>query len=383
MKLLPKSRKATKAAYASDDAKWQAVLQKDPRADGCFHFAVKTTGIYCRPSCSAPPALRRNVVFFGSSDAAEQAGFRACKRCQPNGAGLSEEYAATVAKACRAIEEAETPPTLGALAKSCGMSSFHFHRVFRSVIGLTPKGYAVAHRSKKMRAALPTAASVTEAIYHAGFKSNGRFYATSAHTLGMTPTNFRQGGAGTAIRFAVRQCSLGLALVAASEKGVCAILLGDDQEELARELHHRFPKAQIISGDQTFESTVAQVIAFIDAPKTGFNLPLDVRGTVFQQKVWQALREIPLGATLSYSALAARIGAPKAVRAVAGACAANHLAVAIPCHRILRHDGGLSGYRWGVQRKSALLERESSWTPTAATPGTPASPPIRPASARR
>ena len=332
---------------------------KDPGADGKFYYAVKTTGVYCLPSCTARPALRRNVIYFPTPEKAEQAGFRACKRCWPKGPKLAEEHGAAVACACRAIENTEKEPALEDLAKIARMSTFHFHRVFKATTGVTPKAYAAARRSRRVRAALAKPGTVTKAIYEAGFGSNGRFYAKSAETLGMTPTAFRKGGAGTTIRFAVGQCSLGSVLVAASEKGVCAITLGDDPEALVKDLQDRFPKAEIIGADAGFESVVAKVVGLIEAPRADPGLPLDIRGTAFQQRVWQALREIPLGSTASYADIAKRIGAPKAVRAVAGACAANHIAVAIPCHRVLHKDGSLSGYRWGVERKRSLLQRES------------------------
>ena len=344
--------------YATEDAKWQAVLAKDGDADGAFYYGVITTDVFCLPSCPSRPALRKNVVFHETAEAAEAAGFRACKRCWPKGPKLAEEHAGAVEKACRVIEIAEEMPTLDALAKNVGMSRFHFHRVFKKITGLTPKAYALAHRAQRVREELPKSGSITEAIYDAGFNSSGRFYAQSSQTLGMTPGSFRNGGTGASIRFAVAECSLGSVLVAASEKGVCALFLGDDPDPLVKALQDRFPKARLIGGDEKFESTVAKVIGFIEAPKTGLDLPLDVRGTAFQQKVWRALREIPAGETVSYSEIAERIGSPKAVRAVAGACAANRIAVVIPCHRVVRNDGNLSGYRWGVQRKSALLERE-------------------------
>jgi AraC family transcriptional regulator, regulatory protein of adaptative response / methylated-DNA-[protein]-cysteine methyltransferase len=240
------------------------------------------------------------------------------------------------------------------------MSPYHFHRVFKAMTGLTPKTYAVGHRAQRVRKQLSKRNTVTEAIYDAGFNSNSRFYAKSAQTLGMTPTDFRNGGNGVTIRFAVGECSLGSVLVAASAKGVCAIFLGDDPNALVRDLEDRFPKARLVGGNEAFESTVARVIGLIEMPKTGLDLPLDVRGTAFQQKIWQALRDIPAGSTVSYRDIAARVGAPKAVRAIAQACGANALAVAIPCHRVVRYDGGLSGYRWGVQRKAALLKREAA-----------------------
>ncbi len=335
-------------------------MAKDPDADGKFYFAVKTTGVFCRPSCSARPALRRNVSFFPTPDDAQRAGFRPCKRCSPNGPTLADEHAAAVARACRAIESAEETPKLDGLARIAAMSTHHFHRVFKATTGLTPKEYAAAHRAQRVRQALSKRGTVTEAIYEAGFSSNGRFYEKSDETLGMTPTKFRQGGAGTTIHYAIGQCSLGRVLVAATDKGVCAITLGDDPEELVKDLRRRFPKADILKANADFAHLVAKVVAHIETPATDLGLPLDIRGTVFQQKVWQALREIPAGSTASYAEIAQRIGSPKAVRAVAGACAANSIAVAIPCHRVLHRDGSLSGYRWGVARKRSLLQKEKA-----------------------
>ncbi len=359
MKLLLQPERGRRAAiYATDEAKWQAVVAKDHHADGVFFYAVKTTGVYCRPSCPARSPLRENVVFHSSTDNAEKAGFRACKRCSPVGSTLAEEHTAAVAKACRIMEHSEELLPLTALAKRVGMSAFHFHRVFKAITGLTPRAYAVANRSQRVRKSLTKAASVTEAIYDAGFNSNGRFYAKSSETLGMTPKNFKAGGTGTTIRFAVGECSLGSILVAASEIGVCSILMGDNPEALVKDLQDRFSNAKLLGGDRDFEKTVAKVVGLIEAPRIGFELPLDVRGTAFQQRVWQALREIPVGSTATYAEIANRIGLPKAVRAVAQACGANALAVAIPCHRVVRTDGELSGYRWGIERKRALLDRE-------------------------
>lgn len=357
MKTAPRSNPTP---YATDDERYNAVVSRDSKADGHFYFSVKTTGVYCRPSCAARRARRENVQFHDSCEAAERAGFRACKRCQPNGPALEEQHAAKIARACRSIETAETAPSLDALAKSAGMARFHFHRVFTKIAGLTPKAYAKAHRAERMRKELPGRGSVTEAIYEAGFNSNGRFYAESSQMLGMAPKSYRKGGAGAVIRFAVGECSLGSILVASSEKGVCAILMGDDPDALARDLQVRFPLAQLMGGDRDYERVIAQVIGFVETPQLGLSLPLDVRGTVFQRRVWQALCQIPVGKTTSYAELAQRIGSPKAVRAVAGACAANAIAVAIPCHRVLRTDGSLSGYRWGVERKRALLAIESA-----------------------
>jgi AraC family transcriptional regulator, regulatory protein of adaptative response / methylated-DNA-[protein]-cysteine methyltransferase len=345
--------------FSSDEERWGAVARRDRSADGGFYYSVRTTGVYCRPSCPSRLALRENIRFHSSCEEAERAGFRPCKRCRPNEAGLAEQRTAAVTKACRLIETAEEMPTLEALAESAGMSRFHFHRVFKSVAGVTPKAYAAAHRAQRVREELSRSNTVTEAIYGAGFNSGGRFYATASETLGMTPTNFRSGGEGTSIRFAVGECSLGSIVVAATDKGVCAILLGDAPESLVRDLENRFPNAKLIGGDEGFEQWVAKVVGFVEAPALGLELPLHVRGTAFQQRVWRALREIPAGSTASYTEIARRIGAPKAVRAVAQACAANALAVAIPCHRVVRNDGALSGYRWGVERKRALLKREA------------------------
>ena len=341
------------------DPRWAAVVARDPKADGKFFYSVKTTGVYCRPSCGSRRARRENVAFHATAAAAERAGFRPCKRCKPDQAPLALQHAATVARICRRIEGAEKLPTLAVLAGDAHMSRYHFHRVFKAITGLTPRAYAAAHRAQRVRRELGRSRTVTEAIFDAGFNSGGRFYATSDAVLGMTPTDYRAGGARAQIRFAVGECSLGSILVAQSEKGVCAILLGDDPDQLARDLQDRFPRANLIGADAEFEKLVAKIVGFVEAPALGLELPLDVRGTAFQQRVWQALREIPVGSTASYRDIAQRIGAPKSVRAVAQACAANAIALAIPCHRVIRHDGAVSGYRWGVERKRALLEREA------------------------
>jgi AraC family transcriptional regulator of adaptative response/methylated-DNA-[protein]-cysteine methyltransferase len=346
--------------FVSDDDRWEAIRRRDRAADGAFYYSVLTTGVYCRPSCAARLPRRENVSFHATPADAERAGFRACKRCRPNEVAFAERQAEMVAQACRTIEEADEMPSLDALAEAAGLSRFHFHRVFKAATGVTPKAYADAHRGNRVRARLARSGTVTEAIYDAGFNSNGRFYAASSDLLGMTPSEFRAGGNGTTIRFAVGQCSLGAILVAASDKGVCAIQFGEDPDALVRTLQDRFPKARLIGGDAAFEQLVARAVGLIEAPAQGHDLPLDVRGTAFQQQVWRALREIPAGSTASYAEVAARIGQPKAVRAVAQACAANEIAVAIPCHRVVRRDGSLSGYRWGVERKQALLAREGT-----------------------
>jgi AraC family transcriptional regulator, regulatory protein of adaptative response / methylated-DNA-[protein]-cysteine methyltransferase len=342
-----------------DDPRWVTVVARDAGFDGQFYYSVSTTGVYCKPSCASRLAKPENVQFHASIADAEAAGFRACKRCKPDQPDLSQQHAAIVTRACRIIETAESVPTLDQLAEQVGVSSYHFHRLFKASTGLTPKQYAAAHRTQRVRGELGKGSKVTDAIYDAGFNASSRFYATSNDTLGMTPQRYRKGGRDTQIRFAIGECSLGAILVAHSGKGVCAILLDDDPDALLRDLQDRFPNAELVGGDHDFEKLIARVVGFVDAPAIGFDLPLDVRGTAFQQRVWQALREIPAGKTLSYSEVAERIGAPKAVRAVASACAANAIAVAIPCHRVVRNDGALSGYRWGVERKRALLLKES------------------------
>jgi AraC family transcriptional regulator of adaptative response/methylated-DNA-[protein]-cysteine methyltransferase len=353
------STKTKQVHAATSDPRWGAVIARDAAADGKFVYSVRTTGVYCRPSCPARRARPENVVFYATPAAAQEAGFRPCKRCRPEQLPLAARQAEKIAALCRTIENAEQTPSLAELAAQSGLSAYHLHRVFKAITGLTPHAYARAQRAQRLRRELPHSASVTEAIYAAGYNSNGRFYAESPRVLGMTPSAYRAGGTHTEIRFAIGQCSLGAILVAQSARGVCAILLGDDPQTLVRDLQDRFPAAGLIGDDAAFEQLVARVVGFVEAPRLGLALPLDVRGTAFQQRVWQELQRIPAGQTASYADIARRIGAPKAVRAVAGACAANALAVAIPCHRVVRSDGALSGYRWGVARKRTLLEREA------------------------
>ncbi|MBC3234076.1 bifunctional DNA-binding transcriptional regulator/O6-methylguanine-DNA methyltransferase Ada [Pseudomonas lurida] len=345
------------------DPRWAAILARDPKADALFVYGVKTTGVYCRPSSASRLPRPENVEFFDTPAHAEAAGYRASKRAAGDQTQLAAHHAQRVADACRQIEQAETPPSLNALALQANMSPFHFHRVFKAVTGLTPKGYASAHRSRKVREGLKGERTVTDALYDAGFNSNSRFYESANQLLGMTPGDYKAGGTNNAILFAVGQCSLGAILVAQSARGVCAILLGDDPDQLVRDLQDQFPKAELVGADQRFEQLVAQVVGLIEAPAVGLDLPLDLRGTAFQERVWQALRDIPPGSTASYAQIAERIGAPKSFRAVAQACGANSLAVAIPCHRVVRSNGELSGYRWGVERKQQLLAREKAPKP--------------------
>lgn len=341
------------------DPRWTAILARDPKADVLFVYGVKTTGVYCRASSASRLPRPENVEFFDTPQLAEAAGYRPSKRAAGDQTQLAAHHAQLVASACRQIELAETPPSLKDLAQQAGLSPFHFHRVFKSVTGLTPKGYASAHRSRKMRDGLKDQRSVTQALYDAGFNSNSRFYESANQLLGMTPSEYKAGGSHNQIHFAVGQCSLGAILVAQSHRGVCAILLGDDPDKLVHDLQDQFPKADLLGADHTFEQLIAQVVGFIEAPALGLDLPLDLRGTAFQERVWQALRDIPVGSTASYAQIAQRIGAPTSFRAVAQACGANSLAVAIPCHRVVRSNGDVSGYRWGVERKRQLLERES------------------------
>lgn len=344
---------------SSDDDRWQALLRRDRAADGQFWYAVRTTGVYCRPSCAARRARRENVTFHVTPADAERAGFRPCRRCRPREATPIDRHAAVVIEACRQIELADEPPTLDTLAKQAGMSRFHFHRVFKAAAGVTPKAYADARRSQRVRDGLAKHRTVTDAIYDAGFNSSGRFYEHTTPRLGMVPKAFRDGGRGLAIRFAITGCCLGSILVAATDRGICAIELGDDQAALGDALRRRFPGARLIDGDAAFSEQVDAVVRLVDLPTRGLDLPLDIRGTAFQERVWRALREVPPGSTASYEEIARRIGQPNAARAVARACAANPLAVAVPCHRIVGRDGHLKGYRWGIERKRALLEREA------------------------
>ena len=353
-----KARELAKAATEADP-RWAKVMARDTASDGQFVYSVKSTGVYCRPSCAARLANPANVRFHLTPAAAQTEGFRACKRCKPD-LGCEAPHAAKVAEAARRIAASEETPSLTSLAKRACLSPHHFHRVFKAITGLTPKDYAAAHRGNKVRAELRKSASVTEAIYDAGYNSGSRFYEKSKSLLGMTPTRYRAGGADEEIRFAIAETSLGALLVAASEKGVCAILMGDNPEKLLQDLQDRFTRARLVGGDAKFEKLVAKVVGLVERPRKDLDLPLDIRGTAFQQRVWKALTAIPAGKTASYAEIARKIGKPSAVRAVAQACAANSLAIAIPCHRVVKTDGGLSGYRWGVARKQELLAREEA-----------------------
>lgn len=345
------------AGPVNDDTRWAVVTARDGRWDGVFVYAVRTTGVYCRPGCRSRLPHRKNVEFFSDPAAAAAAGYRPCRRCRPDKPSPEAERTALVTRACRRLEEAENPPTLRELAGEAGLSPYHFHRLFTATVGVTPKQYAIARRVERFQEGLAEGRSVTEAIYEAGFGSSGRAYAAAA-PLGMTPSTYKNGGATLEIRYALSRCPLGWVLVAATPRGVSAIALGDDPGTLVTELRERFPRAKLREADPEVAAWLERVVAMFERPDRTPELPLDIRGTVFQRRVWKALQEIPPGETASYAQIAASIGRPKAVRAVARACSANPVAVAIPCHRVVGSDGDLRGYRWGVERKRALLDLE-------------------------
>ncbi len=355
-----RSGTATGAARVEGDPRWAAICSRDAAADGTFFYSVKTTGVFCRPSCGARRPRPENVTFHSTAEEAARAGFRPCRRCKPDQPSALERAAAQIAPLCRLLEASDEAPSLRALAREAGLSVFHTLRLFKAVTGVTPRAYAAACRAERVRTGLLEGRPVTEAMYRAGYGSSRAFYERAGQLLGMSPTQYRSGGARLGIRFAVGECSLGSVLVAATERGVCAILLGEDPQQLVHDLERRFPRAELVGGDASFEELVAQVVGLIERPALGANLPLDIRGTAFQLRVWKALSAVPAGKTVTYAQLAAAAGVPRSTRAVAGACAANPLAVAIPCHRVVRSDGGLSGYRWGVERKAALLKREGA-----------------------
>jgi len=360
--------RAAQAARTLADPRWAAVIARDPDADGRFWYAVSSTGVYCRPSCAARTPRPEHVTFHDSRASAERAGYRPCRRCRPEAPPLAQRQAAMVAALCRHIEHAERPPALAELAARAGLSPHHLHRVFRRVTGLTPRQFADALRDARVRTALARGEPVTQALYDAGFQSAGRFYERADRALGMTPGDYRAGGAGQEIRYATGGCSLGVILVAQSLRGICAILLGDDAAALVHELEGRFPRARLVAAGAGFAAVLDAAIRLVEEPGAGLGLPLDLRGTAFQQRVWQALQRIPAGSTTTYTEVAQQLGMPRAVRAVAHACASNAVAVAVPCHRVLRRDGSLAGYRWGLARKRALLEREADTPPTGEMP---------------
>ncbi len=339
---------------------WAAVAARDAAADGRFFVGVRTTGIYCRPVCPSRLPLRRNVAFYATAAEAEAAGFRPCKRCRPNEPSAASRQIAAIERACELIRRRETVPPLADLAAAAGISRFHFHRLFKQVTGTTPGDYAKTHRMGRLARRLDAGEPVAPAIYGAGFGASSRAYAAAPAGLGMTPAERRHGGAGVAIRFATVATPLGWVLVAASERGICRVVFGGDRAELERDLRARFPAADIRPADAELRDWAGRVACFVTAPERQPALPLDIMGTAFQAQVWRALQRIPPGRTARYAEIAAAIGRPTAVRAVARACAGNDLALLVPCHRVVRGDGSLGGYRWGVERKRELLAREAA-----------------------
>lgn len=344
----------------TDSKCWDAIVRRLPGDDATFFYAVKTTGVYCRPTCSSRQPKRENVLFFDSCAEAEAAGFRPCKRCNPCSVSPQQQQAERIANVCKQIEASDTLLSLDKMAQVAGLSLYHFHRVFKEVVGITPKQYVAAYRAKRVRQHLQESDTVTQAIYEAGFETSSNFYDQSTSLLGMTPSQYQRGAHGIEIQHTVQPCWLGWVLVAATPKGICAIAFGDTPEILTAQLQIDFPKAQFCESNPEFERWVEQVLSLIEAPQHPVELPLDIQGTVFQQQVWQVLRDIAPGTTLNYAEVAQRIGNPKAVRAVANACASNHIAVAIPCHRVIGSDGRLKDYRWGRDRKQALLDKETA-----------------------
>jgi AraC family transcriptional regulator of adaptative response/methylated-DNA-[protein]-cysteine methyltransferase len=344
--------------FSTDEARYQAVRARDARADGHFFYAVATTGVYCRPTCAARLALRKNLGFHRTADDAERAGYRACKRCQPRGPSPAERVAEIIASARARLEAAEAPVGLAALAGSAGLSPHHFHRLFKQRVGMTPRQYAAARRLQRVEEELRDGATVTTAIHEAGYSSSSRFYQAESAALGMRPSALRRGAAGVEIRAVVVPCALGRVLVAATSRGVCAIAFGDEDESLLEDLRRRFPRATFLPSDAGLAALARRVVQLVDAPGAPTDIPFDLMGTVFQQKIWRALRDIPPGATATYGEIARRVGAAGASRTVGTACGLNPLALIVPCHRVVRGDGALGGYRWGLERKRALLARE-------------------------
>ncbi|MFZ5558559.1 MAG: bifunctional DNA-binding transcriptional regulator/O6-methylguanine-DNA methyltransferase Ada [Pseudomonadota bacterium] len=350
---------ARRPTITDEESRWNALVQRDRAAEGAFYYAVRTTGVFCRPGCSSRLPRRENVVFFYTCKEAELAGYRPCKRCKPGATSPRERLVERIVQACRSIEQAETPPILDKLAAEAGLSPWYFHRLFKEIVGVTPKQYATTQQTQRFRDSLKTERTVTAAIYDAGFSSSSRAYDNARDRLSMAPSAYRNGAVGLTIRYGVARCFLGWIIVAATDRGICAIEFGDDPGTLTARVQESFPKAYLEEDGPDFSAVIERIIAFIEAPERGIDLPLDIQGTAFQERVWHALRQVPPGSTVSYADIAHRIGSPEAVRAVAQACSANKLAVAVPCHRVVRSDGKLSGYRWGVERKRVLLLRES------------------------
>lgn len=342
----------------NEDLYWDALVERNARFDGVFFYGVETTGIYCRPTCKSRRPQRQNVRFFLSTTEAEDAGFRPCKRCTPHDESTDHDRHAVILKACSTIDQAARPPALRTLADAAGLSPFYFQRLFKRIVGITPRQYFDEKRVGRMRDNLRQGQTITEAIYDSGFGSNSRFYSQAAEMLGMPPSVYKRGAKDQHIRYSIAQSHLGWVLVAATQRGVCAIEFGESRAALEKRLTLRFPSAVIEEEDTQTSGWIAEVVAFLDTPSKEMDLPLDIQGTAFQRQVWQALKSIPYGSTASYAEIAVKIGRPAAVRAVAQACAANKIALAIPCHRAIRSDGSLGGYRWGAERKKKILELE-------------------------
>lgn len=343
-----------------EEERWQAVLRRDGGCDGRFVYAVRSTGIYCRPSCPARRPRREMVEFYASPEEAERAGYRPCRRCRPDGATPAEPNLDLVGAICRYLDEAREPaPTLADLGRRFGLSPSHLQRTFKRIVGVSPRQYAAARRLERFRGRLQQGAPVTQALYEAGYESASSAYDQDSRRLGMAPGRYRRGGAGMQIAYTAAPCPLGRLLVAATEAGICAVKLGDSEAALEEALRAEYPAAAIRRDDARLGPWVQAILAHLRGAQPHLDLPLDVRATAFQERVWQALRAIPYGSTRSYHDIAAAIGQPAAARAVARACAANPVALLIPCHRVIREDGGLGGYRWGFERKRALLDAEA------------------------
>ncbi len=344
--------------FSTDKARWQAVRESNADADGAFYYAVITTGVYCRPSCNAKLPNRDNVEYFTTCDDAESAGYRACRKCRPAATSKVVETEQKIIHACRIMEENESSIKLDELAAQVNLSPYHFHRLFKKIVGVTPKQYASRQQALRFFKNLKSSSSVTEAIYRAGYGSSGTAYDKKRDQLAMKPSVYRKGAEGVTITYGLATCFLGWVIVAATDRGICLIEFGDDPDTLPELVHTRFPNAQISKADSGFKTLLEEVVDFIESPKDTFQLPLDIQGTAFQQQVWTVLRQIKPGESMSYTEVAERIGKPKAVRAVASACASNKLAVAVPCHRVVSKTGKTGGYRWGTERKRRLLESE-------------------------
>ena len=349
-------KKTEPQVYLTDDARWKAVLSRDASADGAFYYAVRPTGVYCRPTCPSRRPLRAHVAFFGDIESAERANFRPCLRCRPNEVSPQQRV---VAHILQLLDTVEVPPSLAELGEAVGLNSSHLRRVFRRATGLSPKQYVVAQRLQRFKAGLKQGRSVTGAMYDAGYGSSRALYEKANQQLGMAPGAYKRGGRTEQIAYTVTDSPLGRMLVAATKRGMCALRFGKD-DALIRELHSEYPHATLVPNRRAVAPYIRAALEHLSGRNTRLNLPLDVQATTFQSRVWDALREIPYGQTRSYAQIAEAIGEPRAVRAVARACATNPVAVVVPCHRVVRSDGALSGYRWGIERKRALLEKEGA-----------------------